>query len=414
MPNKPLQVFLGGQPVGLLMQSDAGDLSFEYAQDATRALSISMPLEDKTFGNDACEAYFGGLLPESEPARKMLGLRFGVNAHNTFSLLRAIGHECAGAVSVVEQDDPIVPVDSFDLKLKVISDKELARHIRELPRSPLFVGVEDLRLSLAGVQDKAAVCLVDGKIALPLEGSPTTHILKPAIEIVKDSVPNEYFCMRVARAMGLNVPPVEMRMADKTPYLLVERYDREFLPDGRLRRIHQEDFCQALGIRTSAKYEAEGGPGLKASFDLVKQCDTPAADVLHLMEMVIVNYLLGNTDAHGKNFSLLHRPDSAIVLAPFYDLLCTQIYEKLTKNMSMQIGGKHNINEVRPEHWEALCKSIPFSYTQFKKLFAENAEQLVAVAEKERAEIDSPSSAFDRMLQYFERHARKSSMLMRG
>ncbi len=196
----------------------------------------------------------------------------------------------------------------------VLLPAPVGRHIGDImcarqtePARPLLAGEKGLRLSLAGAQSKVPVILVDGAVALPAPGQPTTHILKPPIARFTATPENEAFVMRLAAAIGLDVAPVEPRVVRDRPYLLVERYDRAVGADGQVRRIHQEDFCQALGVPPETKYASEGGPTFKDCFALLRRiAERPAVDVLKLLDAVIFNAIAGNADAHGKNFSILY------------------------------------------------------------------------------------------------------------
>lgn len=182
-----------------------------------------------------------------------------------------------------------------------MTDDELEKLIKELPKKPLATGTDELRFSLAGVQDKTAVTLIDGKIALPKGNAPTTHILKPAIQELEETVENEYICLKTAERMGIKVPKIEIRKVNGTKFFLIERYDRK-INNGYISRIHQEDFCQAYNIMSSNKYQSEGGVSLKMCYDLVRKTSQPANNLKQLTELVIFNYLIGNKDAHGKNY----------------------------------------------------------------------------------------------------------------
>lgn len=390
MTENLLSVRLHGIPIGTLEQDLHGRMNFRYLPDARRSLSLSLPLQQTSYDHHACEAYFGGLLPESEAARKAIAIRFGANPRNIFSLLKAIGYDCAGAVSLHHPDTPVSPLDEFTIDARPLSNTELAQHIRDLPRKPLFLGAEGLRLSLAGVQDKAAVCLINGQPALPLGGTPTTHILKPAFgpEPQNKLVYNEYLCLKLARAVGIPVPEAEIRFAEEIPYLLIKRYDRQVLPDGKLRRIHQEDFCQALGIPATMKYQSDGGPDLTRSFSLMLQLKRPAVERTSLLRRVLFNTLIGNCDAHAKNYSLLHHETLGPQLAPAYDLISTRFYPELTDRMAMKIGGRRRAEELYARQWQRFAEETALGYPMLRKMLTEVAAKLTTALNKERASLE--------------------------
>jgi serine/threonine-protein kinase HipA len=389
---KILSVRMSGTPVGQLEQTKEGKLKFQY-EDGARQISLSMPLENKRFGNMPCEKYFGGLLPESEETRRAIGRKFDANPKSTFSLLRAIGRDCAGAISFHDPEDPVIEDSFLEIRMQPLSEPQLEKHIKELPLKPLFLGVEGLRLSLAGVQEKAAVCLLDGKIAVPLEGTPTTHILKPTISKFPGSVQNEYLCLRTAASLSLPAPDARMGRAGKEVYLLVERYDRKFKGDKRILRLQQEDFCQALGFRE--KYQRLGGPGFKDCFELMMKTRIPIIDRDLLMRAAVFNYLVGNNDAHGKNFAILYDVDGNSRLAPFYDILCTQAYDELTNDMCMKVGDHYDFKDITESDWQGLCKVTGFSFPGLKKIVNTTVEQIVVSFEEGRevlrgTEFDDP------------------------
>jgi len=271
-----------------------------------------------------------------------------------------------------------------------LDDVDLLKLLVEMPRRPMLAGDSDMRLSLAGAQDKLPVLVVGDRIGLPLFGSPSTHILKPAIEGIEGSVFNEGFCMALARAMGLDAAPSQIRRVQGQPYLLVKRYDRlpvEHTPAAPTQRLHQEDFCQALGVPPELKYQNEGGPDLAKAFALLRSATRPnAPHVLKLLGSVLFNTLIGNHDAHAKNFSLLCTPQGA-VLAPMYDALCTAVYPQLTDKMAMKIGGKDRFAELHARHWEQFAVSAGLSPAQVKKQVKRVAERLPQQVRLVRAEF---------------------------
>ena len=356
-----LDVYLRDDRVGYLEQTDSGTMRFRYSETwlsskASTPLSASLPLQPESFGRNACRPFFAGLLPE-ENSRKLIAKAFGVSDRNDFALLEKIGAECAGAVSIHPTGElPATGTDSY----REISVEELAKKFAALPLRPLLAGEERIRLSLAGAQGKLAVAIRDGKYFLPLDGSPSSHILKPESPHFEGLVENEFFCMRLAAEVGLDVAPVELKTADNVPFLQVERFDRKQLADGGWERIHQEDFCQALGIPPELKYQQEGGPNLKKCFALVRAVSAvPGPDVLRLFDAVVFNFLIGNSDAHGKNFSFLY-DGSAVRLAPLYDLVCTRAYPHVAEEMAMKIGDERKPSRIGARGWRKFFKEAGF------------------------------------------------------
>lgn len=387
MNKKQLSIRLHGEPVGILEERPTGKKAFTYDKNAFMAISASMPIREEPYGEQSCEAYFAGLLPESDTAKQLIGKRYGISPHNSFALLRAIGYDCAGAISCHAIDDPVVPQPSVPLTGKIITEDELYEHIKELPKKPLFMDVEGLRLSLAGVQDKAAVCLIDNQIAFPEDGCPTTHILKPGSPHFDGIAENEYFVMKIAKRIGLLVPDIELRKIKDITFLLIKRYDRH-IKNNSIERIHQEDFCQALGVLSSRKYQNEGGPGFKDCFGLLNNTTQPAIDRNRLASAVIFNYLIGNMDAHGKNFSLLLNSTANIRLAPFYDIVCTRAYPELTAKMSMKIGSKYDADHVLPRHWKQLSEETNYRYLALANLIETLGNQIKHAAAQEKEQLN--------------------------
>ncbi|MBI5309545.1 MAG: HipA domain-containing protein, partial [Actinobacteria bacterium] len=278
--SETLDVYCFGEPAGRLTHVGAGDLHFEYAEswlDAGRP-SLSRSLPTVGDGNPAAvENFFDGLLPEGG-IRELIARELHVSPGNTIGLLEQLGWDCAGAISVYPHGArPVADGDGSDVSW--LSDAEIAKLVDELPRRPLLAdGDGEVRISLAGVQDKLPVIVGDdGRIGLAHgdrernRRTPSTHILKSPIERLPDSVANEAFCLKLADALGLKVANAEPRRVAGRKFLLVRRFDRRRRPDGVVDRLHQEDFCQALGVAVNQKYEAEGGPGLAQLFDTLRR-----------------------------------------------------------------------------------------------------------------------------------------------
>ena len=376
--NRTLDVWLLGRHVGQLAQAD-GRLNFTYSQqwlhtDNAPPLSHSLPLRAEAFDDKAARPFFAGLLPEGDK-RKLIAQILHVSRQNDFALLDGIGGECAGALTLLEpgQRPETVPQEQA---VRWLEDGELLAILDELPRRPMLAGEEGLRLTLAGAQNKLPVVFAEGRIGLPLQNTPSSHILKPAIATVEGSVFNEGFCLALAKRIKLPVVNTAIqRVADRV-YLLVDRYDRQRQSDNTLQRLHQEDFCQALGVAPEYKYQNEGGPDLAQCIDLLRKATRPSApQVLRLLDYVIFNALIGNHDAHAKNFSLIYAQRNA-VLAPLYDTLSTAAYSNQTDKMAMEVGGKYKFTEVQARHWEQFAQTTGLSPAQVKKRILTLARQL--------------------------------------
>ena len=352
--SEALDVYWGKSLTGRLWRDEKSSLRFQYDSTWLSArgaspLSLRLPLQAEPFDPDHARPFFANLLPEAD-VRARIARGLGVSQSNDFKLLKELGGDCAGALTLLPEGAS--PPTQGEYRL--VAPDELDRMIEEMPQRPLITAQEGLRLSLAGAQEKIPVYLEDGRIYLPHGANASSHILKPAIARFTSTVENEAFCMMLAAGAGLTVPKVMIRAGRKSAYL-IERYDRRLSPDGRLIRIHQEDFCQALGVDFSGKYESEGGPSLKDCFALLDQHSSePILDKRSLLKAVVYNYLIGNCDAHAKNFSLL-LDGGAVRLAPFYDLVSTKVYGALSPKLAMRIGGQWRGEWVAKEHWLKLA-----------------------------------------------------------
>ncbi len=354
-----LSVWWGTSLVGDLSIDEHGEMGFAYSEawlaDAARpALSHSLPKQAEPFDRREARPFFAGLLPE-ETQRDGVARILGLSKGNDFALLNALGGDVAGALTLWPEGEIPHTYDGRTAR-DPLADNALVELLDILPKRPLLAGEKGIRVSLAGAQSKLPVVLVDGRVALPAPDQPSTHIIKPAIDRLPHTTENEAFAMRLAAAMGLSVAPVELRRVGGRSYLLVTRNDREADAKGAVRRLHQEDFCQALGIAPEKKYSAEGGPTFKQGFQLVRDvAPTPAPEVLKLLDAALFNLIVGNADAHGKNYSLLYRDDGAI-LAPLYDLMCTAAYPDVSPKLAMKIGEAGTLDDVSPSTWPKFAK----------------------------------------------------------
>ncbi len=376
-----LDVYFREMLAGRLWMDERRRFVFQYDDGWLKSsrvfpLSLSLPLRQEPYTDDAARPFFANLLPEGE-IRELIAKQFRISEQNVFSLLEKIGGECAGAVSILPGGAKPVERSGY----RELDEEGLHRVLSELPQRPLMAGEKGVRLSLAGAQNKLPVFIdVKKKICIATGNSPSTHILKPPIPRIEESVENEAFCMTLALRMQLPVADVAIRR-NEDQILVVTRYDREKQKNGAILRLHQEDFCQALGILPEQKYESEGGPSLERCFSLLKEHSIrPAADRRALLGWTIFNVLVGNADAHAKNLSILFT-DKGPRLAPFYDLLSTQVYPNLAEKFAMKIGGENRASWLHVRNWERFADAISLKRRYALGTVRSMAERIVSVAE---------------------------------
>jgi serine/threonine-protein kinase HipA len=386
-----LVVWMADRRVGVLARKPNGNLRFRYdeAYDGP-PVSQALPVQLEAHPHRETRAVFGGLLPE-EDVRTALAETLGVTRTNDFRLLEEVGGDVAGALTLLPEgtEPPDAPAS------RPLDEAALDRILRDLPQRPLAADPDDgIRLSLAGAQPKVPVIVDDaGRLALPTNAAaPTTHILKPEPARFPGLVHNEAFCMDLARACEIAVAPVRKAVsASGLRYLVVERYDRDLTSDP-IRRLHQEDLCQALARPSDAKYQADGGPTVTECVDLIRRCTAvPAQEIPRFVRALAFVWIVGNCDAHGKNFSLLY-DRGAPTLAPLYDLVSTTAYPQLTKRLAMSLGDARTIDEVGDDAWRALAKKARLRPAFVLRTVHALAER--AAVEAERL-LESPAHASD-------------------
>lgn len=376
---RTLNVWWDGNLAGQVTQNKHGELGFAYAPDwlareDALALSASLPKRAAPFSWRDCRPFFGGLLPE-KGQRDAAAQALGVSPANDFALLDRLGGDVAGALQLLKPGLGPAFVNAGAQPTR-LDNAGLIRVLDALPLRPLLAGEEGLRLSLAGAQSKVPVVLQDGAVALPAPGQPTTHILKPPIARFAATTENEAFVMRLAASIGLDVAAVEPRVVAGRTFLLVQRYDRAHGNDGTVHRIHQEDFCQALGVPPETKYASEGGPTFKDCFALLREVATrPAVDVLKLLDAAIFNLIAGNADAHGKNFSILYDQEGPR-LAPLHDLLATVACPELSPTLAMNIGKRATLAEMDAQGWAAFAVDTGLGAPLIRRRIAEISESV--------------------------------------
>lgn len=409
---KRLAVYLGRDAVGTLTQDASGLLAFRYVpawvqNPGAIPISRSLPLRSEPFRGKHARPFFAGILPDEGPRRQIAAI-LGVSERNDFAILERIGGECAGAVSLMPDGVPLP--DASEHPVRKLSEPELEEIVAELPRRPLLAGREGVRLSLAGAQGKLPVVINGGAVALPLGNTPSTHIIKPEPERFPGLVAVELLCMTLARAVGLAVPPVSRRLVGGKPCLVVQRYDRAVGPDGMVRRVHQEDFCQAMGFPPERKYQQEGGPLLRDCIAMLREWSTaPVLDIRDFLSGVTLNIVIGNADAHGKNYSLLYR-EGERRLAPFYDLVCTLAWTELSKTPAMKIGQSDSIDSIQPAHWQQMTKEARLGWPQVRERLASLCRTVqTALREPSLRQATGDDAMFGRVVDIIDK--RSSSLL---
>ncbi|CAL4869191.1 Serine/threonine-protein kinase toxin HipA (plasmid) [Asticcacaulis sp. MM231] len=348
--------------VGSIKRADDGpQIRYTNAWRAsTKAfpISLSMPLSAEDWDTNVSVPWLMNLLPEGEPLRAMTQA-LGVAREDILGLILETGRDLAGALTIGQQP----PQNHPDLIL-ISTPDALERIINEMPAKPFLVGEDGVSMSLAGAQEKLPLTMRDGNLAIPINGAASTHILKPDNPRLPGSVQNEALCMVLARRCGLPTADVITGIAGERSYLLVTRYDR-FDDNGRTRRLHQEDFCQALGRPPAAKYEHDGtgqrGPSLADMFNLVRAHMT-ALDLTRFLDAAIFNIAVGNVDSHAKNYSILLKPTRS-ELAPLYDLMSGLTWLNITQNHAQDVGGQRRGRHIYARHWRRLAESAGLSGT---------------------------------------------------
>jgi serine/threonine-protein kinase HipA len=375
---KILDVYLLNKFVGKLEQDRHGQISFQYASSWLEdknsiPLSYSLPLRSEKYRQKDCKGFFEGILPEEEK-RETIAKILGISSRNEFAMLEQIGGECAGAITFIESGTSI---NQNSEQYRKLSDNELAQIIHNLPKQPLMAGEQGIRLSMAGAQDKLAVCIKDGQYMIPLGNAISTHIIKPEKQHFLELIDIENFCMKLSASIGIPTARTEIKNISGSRFLLVERYDRIHSTDGSISRLHQEDFCQAMGKMSMFKYEAEGGPSLVDCFSLIREISSkPTVDLLNLFDVVIFNFLIGNNDAHAKNFSILYKGKS-VEFAPLYDLISTIYFPELANKMAMKIDGEYISDNITPKHFNNFAIQIGFSKPMVKDRICSLAEKVL-------------------------------------
>lgn len=402
-------LFYKNRPVADL-PAETGEARLIYRSEWLQAagtfpISLSMPLRQEAWPSDRVTPWLMNLLPEGEPFRAMTRA-LGMSADDILGLISETGGDLAGALRVG------APRVAENPDVRIIRDAAALEQIIEaLPRKPFLVGDAGVSMSLAGAQEKLPVVAIEEKIGIPVNGAPSTHILKPDNSRLPGSVQNEALCMVLARRCGLSVAPVTTGVAGARTFLLVERYDRR-IEENDVARIHQEDFCQALSRPPAAKYERSGpgvrGVSLAEMFDLVRGHMT-ARDITRLLDAVIFNVAIGNVDSHAKNYSILLEPGRG-ELAPLYDLMSGLAWGGITENHAQLIGNQRRGRHIHARHWRRMAQACglaqPATVRRVLSMTARVLKELPAAAEEVERMPAGPGAMLPAFVEVIEARAR--------
>ncbi len=404
-----LNVFFGSDLIARLIEDDQNRLELTYTQDwldnpEAFAISLSLPLQAAPHPASVAHSFFANLLPEGL-VRERICQRLKLSADNDAALLRAIGGDCAGALSITDQaahprDDHYEAIDAQQLA---------AWATGKVPVLPAISGRAGVRLSLAGAQDKLPVKRDAEGLWLPHGNSPSTHLLKFTAERFSGLPANEAFTTRLARELGIRTAKVELLETETSPIVVIARYDRTLAEP--VQRLHQGKPARRWGSAPARKYEGEGGPTLARCFGLARRyCSTPVKALDDLLRWTVFNALAGNADAHGKNLSFLHTTGGQVELAPAYDLVCTAIYEQLDASLAMSIGGQLDPANLWRKHWEGLAEATGIR----PRVVLDTVEELAAgaprAAESAQASLEAehgPDPLVEQITHLFLKRARR-------
>ncbi len=391
-----LDVYLGSSKVGEYSRTPSGATSFRYAPDwlsSDRAfpISLSMPLSDRIWSGEGATSYFDGLLPDDHTVREKIAVREHAESAGIFDLLAVIGRDCVGALRFIPEG--VDPGDPTNMEYRPVTGDEIAARLAALGTNPLglYADEDDFRISIAGVQEKTAFLRVNNQWQLPLGLTPTSHIFKPAMKEgpngadFSDTPWNEWLCLVLCRALGLQTANAEVRLFDGKPVIVVERFDRTW-QEGVLYRLPQEDICQALGVPPLRKYQSDGGPGIVEVMAFLNGAVTPHEYRLTFMKAQIVFWLLAAIDGHAKNFSIFLSP-GGYRLTPLYDVMSAAPYpefpvQKVKLAMSLGDKGYYRLSQIQLRHFYQTGQKAGLHEQEMVSIFSDLATRMEdAIAE---------------------------------
>ena len=397
-----LSVLIDGQPAATLTRGPGGKLSLTYLQDWRQSidavpLSLSLPLTSDAHRHKTIVNYLWGLLFERKPVLEALANANGISVEDVFGLASLRGEDLPGAVVIVP------PGKHNDLRkregVKQIGEAQLAKFLKELSSGRTALGITEgaSLFSLAGVQPKKAICLINGKWCEPRGSTPSTHILKPPMPDFDGVVEVERFCLRLANKLGLTVAKSSVLYLNDQPYFVAERFDRVRIKNskrvalsesgGTVVRIHQEDICQALGVHPDKKYQWSNGPSMRDVMRLLTGSERAGIDRERFMRACAFNFVMAAPGAHAKHYSILHNPRGTFRLAPLYDVISVLAYDTAKYNhLAMSVDGEREWKRIKPKHWEREAQACGFNPKTMRRLVAEIIETAPAAAKAMLAE----------------------------
>lgn len=419
-----LVVLLSEREIGRVRQDQRGRLTFTY-DDAWREacgaypLSLSMPLAASEHRHDVIDAFIWGLLPDNHLIIDRWAKKFQVSARSSFALISQVGEDCAGAVQFIKPEHLDAVLEAGPGEIAWIDDGDIAARLRTLRddqsawRQPGDTG----QFSLAGAQPKTALLLRDGKWGVPSGKMPTTHIIKPPTGAFDGHAENEHFCLALARALGLPTASSTVMHFDDEVAFVVERYDRR-VSDRGIVRIHQEDMCQAFGMPPGMKYENEGGPGINRIVDFLRESSSaPQEDTITFIDAIAFNWLVGGTDAHAKNYSVLIGTGGQVRLAPLYDIASILPYEQfdhLKIRLAMKLGGKYRIRDITARSWRKLSEELRLDQDEVAERVRDMAARIpdeAARIQKQLGQSGMDHPMVGRLTESLQKHAAKCERL---
>jgi len=417
-PNDQLNVWWDTHLVGILWRHTNGQIGFRYDDNwVVNGFPISqrLPLKQNEYlpEDQIAHQFFANLLPEAG-ARSHL-IRDLKISDSDFEILRAVGGDCAGALSIV----PVDHAAPDGARYRKLSESELKKIIiqKKIDLSH-FTNTNRPRLSLAGAQDKCPIFYDGIDFFLPEDAAASSHLLKFDIQGYRNIPLYECFLTQLARAVGLPVVDVELHRCGQSHYLLIKRYDRVVISEKKIMRLHQEDFCQALGVGHHQKYQQEGGPSFADCYQLLSSISAnPIHDLENLLRWQIFNLLAGNSDGHAKNLSILYAQNNQIQLAPFYDLVCTRAVTRIDKNLAFSIGGEFSPDNVLLKNWDKFASDCHLRITYVEKKILEIIDALLNNMEETRHAFEmkfGSSEALQRVQKVVLKQCKKTMTTLRG